>query len=156
VLPEKLGAHYVEEDGSRAVPIMIHHAVLGSLERFIGMLLEHCQGRLPLWLAPDQILIAAVSDQYLGYAEEAAIQLESEGYRVAIDASNETLPKKIVNWRERGVPILGVVGAREAEKCRVSLRTLADDVRADLPLGEASGWIKRVAARHCAVTAMSS
>ncbi|MBI2255228.1 MAG: threonine--tRNA ligase [Proteobacteria bacterium] len=156
VLPEKLGAHYIDEDGNRAVPIMVHHAVLGSLERFIGMLLEHCQGRLPLWLAPDQVLIAAVSDQYLGYAEEAAIQLESEGYRVAIDASNETLPRKIVSWRERGVPVLGVVGAREAEKCRVSLRTLADDVRTDLPLREAGAWIKRVAARHCAVTAMSS
>ncbi len=75
VLPEKLGAHYIAEDGGREVPIMIHHAVLGSLERFIGMLLEHWQGRLPLWLAPDQVLIAAVSDQYLGYAEEAAIQL---------------------------------------------------------------------------------
>ncbi|MDY0871493.1 threonine--tRNA ligase [Dongia rigui] len=156
VLPGKLGAHYIDEAGNRAVPIMIHHAVLGSLERFIGMLLEHCQGRLPLWLAPDQVLIAAVSDQHLGYAEEAAIQLESEGYRVVIDASNETLPKKIVNWRDRGVPILGVVGAREAEKCRISLRTLADDVRADLPLGEAGVWIKRVAARHCAVSAMSS
>jgi threonyl-tRNA synthetase len=156
VLPEKLGAHYIDENGNRAVPIMIHHAVLGSLERFIGMLLEHCQGRLPLWLAPDQVLIAAVSDQHLGYAEEAAIQLESEGYRVVIDASNETLPKKIVNWRDRGVPILGVVGAREAEKCRISLRTLSDDVRADLPLGDAGGWIKRVAARHCAVSAMSS
>jgi threonyl-tRNA synthetase len=156
VLPEKLGAHYIDEAGNRAVPIMIHHAVLGSMERFIGMLLEHCQGRLPLWLAPDQVLIAAVSEQHLGYAEEAAIQLESEGYRVAIDASNETLPRKIVGWRERGVPVLGVVGAREAEKCRVSLRTLADDVRADLPLREAGGWIKRVAARNGAAAAMSS
>lgn len=150
VLPGKLEAHYVGEDGKRAVPLMIHHAVLGSLERFIGMLLEHCQGRLPFWLAPDQVLIAAVSHQYIGYAEEAAIQLEAEGYRVVIDSSHDTLPKKIVNWRERGVPILGVVGAREAESYRLNLRTLADDVRADLPMGEAAAWIKRVSARNFA------
>ena len=149
-MPQRLGAEYVDAQDQRRTPVMLHRAILGSLERFIGMLLEHCQGRLPLWLAPDQILIAAVSDQHLGFAEEAAIQLESEGYRVTIDASNETLPKKIVNWRERGVPILGVVGAREAESYRLNLRTLADDVRADLPMGEAAAWIKRVSARNFA------
>ena len=148
VLPQRLGAQYVDEDGAKQVPIMIHHAVLGSMERFIGMLLEHWQGRLPLWLAPEQVLVAAVSAQYFGYAEEVAIQLEADGFRAAIDASNETLPKKIVGWRDRGIPILAVVGAREAEKARVNLRILLDDVRAELPLREAADWIKRMARRN--------
>ncbi len=80
------------------------------------------------------MLIAAISEHYLVYAEEAAIQLEGEGYRVAIDSSHETLPKKIINWRKPRVPILGVVGTREAGSVRLNLRILADDVRADLPL----------------------
>ena len=156
VLPGRLGALYVDEEGAKQVPIMIHHAVLGSMERFIGMLLEHWQGRLPLWLAPEQVLVAAVSEQYFGYAEEAAIQLEADGFRVAIDASNETLPKKIVDWRERGIPILAVVGAREAEKARVNLRTLVDDVRAELPLRESADWIKRMAKRNGVAATMPS
>ncbi|WP_374654052.1 His/Gly/Thr/Pro-type tRNA ligase C-terminal domain-containing protein [Dongia sp.] len=154
VLPERPGTHYSDEDGAGAVPVVIRHAVLGSMERFIGMLLEHWQGRLPLWLAPEQVLVAAVSDRFFGYAEEAAIQLEADGFRVAIDAGNETLADKIVGWRARGIPILAVVGAREAEKARVNLRTLVDDVRAELPLREAAGWIKRVAARSGAAATM--
>lgn len=147
-LPEGLSALVVDADGATQAPLMIRLAVLGSLERFIGMLLDHWQGRLPLWLAPDQVLVAAASAQYLGYAEEAAIQLEADGFRVDIDASNETLPQKIAGWRDSGVPVIAMVGAREAETARVNLRMLADDVRAELPLREAADWIKRMARRN--------
>ncbi len=101
---------------------MIHHAVLGSIERFIGILLEHCQGNLPLWLAPDQIVVASITDDQAAYADHVAKELESEGYRLVTDNRPERLPKKIVDARNAGIPIVIVVGRREARDGTVSLR----------------------------------
>jgi threonyl-tRNA synthetase len=122
VLPERLGAEYVDSDNRRRHPVMIHHAVLGSLERFIGMLLEHYRGALPLWLAPEQVTIANVAAAQEAYARKAAAALGREGYRVAVDARAERLARKIAEAHDQGVPLVAVVGEREAERGSVSLR----------------------------------
>jgi len=122
VLPERLDAHYVDSRGKARRPVMLHHAVLGSVERFIAILLEHHQGKLPLWLAPDQIAVASINSGQAAYADHVAAALAREGYRVVTDNRPERLPKKIVNARNAGIPILLAVGAREARNGSVSLR----------------------------------
>jgi len=122
VLPELLDARYVDAGGALVRPVMIHHAVLGSLERFIGMLLEHYEGDLPLWLAPEQIVVASIGGAQAGYAEDVAGRLEEAGYRAVADIRPERLAKKIVDAREAGIPLLMAVGAREANDGTVSLR----------------------------------
>ena len=121
VLPERLDATYIDTQGQKGRPVMIHHAILGSVERFLGMLLEHYDGNLPLWLSPEQILIASINDNQAAYANNVADDLEREGFRVAIDNRSERLPKKIVDARNAGIPIVMVVGDREAQQGKVSL-----------------------------------
>ncbi|WP_298723877.1 threonine--tRNA ligase [uncultured Ferrovibrio sp.] len=137
VLPERLGAEYVTSDNGRAHPVMIHHAVLGSLERFIGMLLEHHQGALPLWLAPEQILVANVAAAHEAYARKAAAALGREGYRVVVDARGERLTRKIAEAHEQGVPLVAVAGEREAERGSLSFRW-RDGRQEELSLQEAA------------------
>lgn len=122
VLPERLGAHYTDAGGERRRPVLLHHAVLGSIERFIGMLLEHHKGQLPLWLAPDQIAVASVADKHADYAVEVAGVLEDEGFRVVLDDRPERLPKKVAEAHEAGIPVFVAVGAREAADGTVTLR----------------------------------
>ena len=122
VLPERLDASYMDADNRRRRPVMLHQAVLGSVERFIGMLLEHHNGNLSLWLAPDQIVVAAIGAQQNGYCAAVADRLGAWGYRVQCDTRPERLAKKIVDARQAGIPILLAVGAREAEAGTVSLR----------------------------------
>ncbi len=122
VLPERLGARYVDSDGRFAQPVLLHQAVLGSLERFIAMLLEHYDGDLPLWLAPDQAVVASIGDERADYARGVADALGASGLRVALDVRAERLGRKIVDARAAGVPIMLAVGAREAEAGTVALR----------------------------------
>ncbi len=122
VLPERLGADYVASDGSRQRPVMIHHAVLGSMERFIGMLLEHHKGQLPLWLAPEQITVASVTSAQEGYARKAAAALGREGYRVAVDSRPERIGRKIAEAHEQGLPLLAIAGEREMERGTLTFR----------------------------------
>jgi len=122
VLPERLDASYVDEAGARARPVLLHQAVLGSLERFIGMLLEHHGGNLPLWLAPEQLVVAPLGPAWQGYGEEVCALLRRAGYRLRLDARSERLSKKIVDAREAGVPLLLVLGAAEEERRAVTLR----------------------------------
>ncbi len=122
VLPERMDAEYVDSDNARRHPVLIHHAVLGSLERFIGMLLEHHRGALPLWLAPEQILLANIAPEQEGYARKAAAVLGREGYRVAVDARRERLTRKVAEAHEQGMPLVAVAGEREAERGTLSLR----------------------------------
>jgi threonyl-tRNA synthetase len=122
VLPERLDATYVDSGGARRRPAMIHQAVLGSLERFIGMLLEHCGGRLPLWLAPEQIAVLSVEPAQAAYAADVAAALEAEGYRVALDDRPERLSRKIAEAHAAAIPLAAVVGAREAAAGTVMLR----------------------------------
>ncbi len=124
VLPDRLDASFIDSEGHRVRPVMIHHAVLGSIERFIGILLEHYRGDLPLWLAPDQILVANITDASAGYASDVVAELEHAGFRVGVDLRSDRIGKKIVDARAMGIPILAAVGEREETDGTVSLRWL--------------------------------
>ena len=122
VLPERLKADYAEADGSRHRPVLLHHAVLGSLERFIAVLLEHYQGRLPFWLAPEQVAIASITEAAAAYASEVAARFRAAGIRAVADIRGERLARKIVAAREAGIPAFIAVGNREAAGGTLSLR----------------------------------
>jgi len=136
VLPERLGAEYVDADNQRRRPAMMHQAVLGSIERFLAVLLEHHGGKLPLWLAPEQLVIASIGEAQAAYAERVADAFAREDFRVILDTRPERLPRKIFDARERGIPLLIAVGAREERNDTVSLR-YRDGRGTTLPLGEA-------------------
>jgi threonyl-tRNA synthetase len=146
VLPERLDASFVDEHNARPRPVILHHAVLGSLERFIAVLLEHYAGNLPLWLAPEQICCASISQDQAGYAERAAALLIEQGYRVAADCRPERLARKIVDAREQGIPILLALGRREAEAETVALRR-RDGSQEILPLAAVADALRAEAFR---------
>ncbi len=122
VLPQRLGARYVAENGSYEVPYMIHHAVLGSLGRFIGILLEERRGALPFWLAPDQVAVLPVSEKHEQYAIDIERQLLGRDIRSCLLLSGETLSRRIVSAREKEIPAMIVVGDREIEAGAAVLR----------------------------------
>jgi threonyl-tRNA synthetase len=136
VLPNRLNASYVGSDGHRATPVMIHHAVFGSIGRFIAMLLEHHAGALPFWLSPDQVAVAPISHDHSDYATRVLDVLEAEGVRCVLLASAETLSRRIVAAHGASVPVVAVVGQREAEQGTVSLRERTGTVSV-LPLRDA-------------------
>ena len=137
VLPERLDATYVAEDGSRKRPVMLHRAILGSFERFLGILIEQYAGRFPLWLAPVQVVVATIVDEAAPFAEEAAAALRAAGLRVELDIRNEKINRKVVDHIDQRVPVLAVVGRREAEERALVLRRLPGREQATLPLAEA-------------------
>ncbi len=122
VLPEKLDARYVDSQNNRLRPVMIHHAVLGSIERFIAMLLEHYEGRLPLWLAPDQVAVASVTNASADYARKVYEALAASGLRAALDTREERIGRKLADAREAGIPAFIAVGAAESMNGTVALR----------------------------------
>jgi threonyl-tRNA synthetase len=122
-MPERLGAHYVAEDNQRKVPVMLHRAILGSLERFIGILVEHYAGLLPMWLAPVQVVLMNISDNQADYTRHCAEYLHKKGYRIQADLRNEKIGFKIREHTIRRVPYLLVIGDREVETQMVSIRT---------------------------------
>ena len=122
-MPERLGASYIAEDGSKHVPVMLHRAILGSLERFIGILLEHYAGSLPLWLAPQQAVVLNITDKHADYARKVEETLKKQGVRVKSDLRNEKIGFKIREHTIQHVPYLLVVGDREAESDTVAVRT---------------------------------
>ncbi len=124
VLPERLDASYVGEDGERHRPAMLHRAVLGSFERFMGILLEHHAGRLPLWLAPVQVVVATITSDADSYAEALVARLSSAGLRAEADLRNEKINYKVREHSVAKVPLIFVVGRREAEEETVSIRRL--------------------------------
>lgn len=135
VLPERLDASYVGEDGNRHRPVMLHRAILGTFERFIGILIEHHAGRFPLWLAPTQAVVATIVSDADDYAREVAAALEKAGLRVEADLRNEKINYKVREHSLAKVPYLLVVGKREAEERTVALRPLGADARQEvLPL----------------------
>ncbi len=140
VLPERLDAHYADSDGARRRPVILHHAVLGSIERFLAVLLEQHQGRLPLWLAPDQVVVASIGAEQADYTEQVAERLRGADLRVAVDSRNERLSRKVVDAREQGTPLFLAVGAREAAEGSVSLRH-PDGSQEVLALADAVQWI---------------
>jgi threonyl-tRNA synthetase len=140
VLPERLDAHYADSDGSRRRPVILHHAVLGSIERFLAILLEQYRGALPLWLAPDQVVVATVGTAQAAYGERVAERLRAADIRVMLDAGGERLSRKVMEARELGIPLLLAVGAREAANGTVALRH-ADGSQEVLALADAVQWI---------------
>ncbi len=124
VLPERLDAAYVAEDGGKRRPVMLHRAILGSFERFLGILIEHHAGRFPLWLAPVQVVVATIVSDADSYAAEVAEALKAAGLRVDLDVRNEKITYKVREHSEAKVPVMLVVGRREAENRTVALRRL--------------------------------
>ena len=145
VLPERLDASYVGEDGGRHRPAMLHRAILGSLERFIGVLIEHYAGRFPLWLAPVQIVVASITSEAANYAGEVARECSAAGLRVVLDTGNEKINYKVREHSLAKVPIMLVVGGREAANRSVALRRLGGKEQEALALGEAVARLKEEA-----------
>jgi len=136
VLPERLDVSYVDAGGARLRPVMIHHAVLGSLERFIAVLLEHYEGKLPLWLAPDQVAVASITEGQDDYARAIASDLEARGLRVTVDTRAERIGRKVADALSQGIPAVIALGAREAADGTLSLR-LGDQPARAVSLDEA-------------------
>ncbi|CAO1654715.1 threonine--tRNA ligase [Parasphingorhabdus sp. NYA22] len=145
VLPERLDATYVGEDGERHQPIMLHRAILGSFERFIGILIEHYAGKLPLWLAPTQAVVATIVTDANPYAEKVVEQLKAAGIRVEADLRNEKINYKVREHSVGKVPNILVVGMREAEEGKVALRRLGQKEQEFLTLDEVVAMLKEEA-----------
>jgi threonyl-tRNA synthetase len=127
VLPERLDATYVGEDGERHRPVMLHRAILGTFERFIGILIEHHAGKFPLWLSPVQAVVATIVSDADDYANEVVEKLKAAGLRVEADLRNEKINYKVREHSLAKVPLLLVVGKREAEEGTVAVRRLGSD-----------------------------
>lgn len=137
VLPERLGATYIGEDSARHTPVMLHRAILGSFERFIGILIENYAGRLPLWLAPTQIAIATIVSDADAYAHEVMAKCKAAGLRVELDLRNEKINYKVREHSLAKTPVMMVVGRREAEEGKVALRRLGGKNQEVLALDDA-------------------
>jgi threonyl-tRNA synthetase len=146
VLPERLDASYIGEDGAKHRPVMLHRAILGSLERFIGVLIEHYAGRFPLWLAPVQAVVATITGDADAYAREVAAALERAGLRVEADLRNEKINYKVREHSLAKVPALLVVGKREAEAATVAIRRLGSPDQEILALDDAVTRLRTEAA----------
>ena len=145
VLPERLDASYVGEDGARHRPVMLHRAIFGSYERFIGILIEHYAGRFPVWLAPVQAVVATITSEADGYAHDVAAKLKAAGIRVEADTRNEKINYKVREHSVAKVPHLLVVGMREAEEGKVAIRSLGSDGQRIMTLEEAIDMLKHEA-----------
>jgi len=132
VMPERLGAFYIGEDGEKHVPVMLHRAILGTFERFLGILIEHHAGRFPLWLAPVQAVVATIVSDCDDYAQEVAARLRDAGLRVETDLRNEKINYKVREHSLAHVPYLLVVGKREAEQGCVAVRPLGEDAKQEV------------------------
>tara|TARA_B100001063_G_scaffold98189_1_gene91729 strand:- start:135 stop:2069 length:1935 start_codon:yes stop_codon:yes gene_type:complete len=126
-LPDRLDAEYIGEDGLKHNPVMIHRAILGSFERFIGVLIENYSGRLPLWLAPRQVVIASIISDVDSYVDEVAELLKAQGVRVETDKRNEKISYKVREHSSAKVPVIMVIGKKEAEERSLSVRRLGSD-----------------------------
>ncbi|WP_447728187.1 threonine--tRNA ligase [Sphingomonas koreensis] len=142
VLPDRLDASYVGEDGERHRPVMLHRAIFGSYERFIGILIEHFAGRLPAWLAPAQAVVATIVSDADDYAKDAVARLKAAGIRADSDLRNEKINYKVREHSLAKVPHLLVVGKREAEEGTVAIRSLGVEGQRVIPLADAIEWLK--------------
>ena len=142
VLPDRLDAEYVGEDGNRHRPVMLHRAILGSMERWIGILIEQYAGRMPAWLAPVQIVVASITDQANDYAREVAAAAADLGLRVETDLRNEKISYKVREHSVMKVPFILAVGGREAEAGTVALRRLGSNDQQVIDMAEALATLK--------------
>ena len=143
-LPQRFEAEYVAEDGTKKRPIMIHRVCFGSIERFIGILIEHFAGKFPVWLAPVQVKILPVTDRALDYAKDLSDALDGQGFRVEVDDRNEKIGKKIREATLEKVPYMIVVGDRDMENKTVSVRTRAGEDLGAMSLEDFTAKLKEV------------
>ncbi len=147
-MPERLGAVYVAEDSSRKPPVMLHRAILGSLERFIGILLEHHAGLLPLWLAPVQAVVLNITDRQRDYAKEVQQAMVAQGFRVDVDLRNEKIGYKIREHSMQRVPYLLIVGDKEMAARQVALRSQQGKDLGQMSLDAVLAWFKEQMAKR--------
>ncbi|VAW35511.1 Threonyl-tRNA synthetase [hydrothermal vent metagenome] len=134
LLPERFELEYTGEDGQKHQPVMIHRAPFGSMERFIGILIEHFNGAFPLWLSPVQVVMVPITDRHIPYAKQVAAELRAAGMRVEVDASNGRMNAKIRNAQLQKVPYMLVVGDKEEEQNAVAVRTRDNENRGAMPV----------------------
>ncbi|HCZ49733.1 MAG TPA: threonine--tRNA ligase, partial [Gammaproteobacteria bacterium] len=151
MMPERLGAEYVDEHSQRQHPVMLHRAIVGSLERFIGILIEHYSGALPLWLAPVQAVVLNITDAHAQYAGQVADTLRQQGLRVQADLRNEKIGYKIREHTLQRIPYLLIVGERESASSTVAVRTRSGEDKGSLPLADLTESLVTEAANrgHC-------
>jgi threonyl-tRNA synthetase len=133
-MPERLGAEYVAEDNTRKIPVMLHRAIVGSLERFIGILIEHYAGALPLWLSPVQVVVLTITDRQAAYAQEVAATLRRRGFRIASDLRNEKITYKIREHSLQKLPYQLILGDKELQAKQVAVRTRTGEDLGAMPL----------------------
>jgi threonyl-tRNA synthetase len=126
-MPGRLDATYIAEDGSKQVPVMLHRAILGSLERFIGILIEQHAGTFPLWLSPVQVVVMNITDKHAEYATQVMLDLEKQGIRVKLDLRNEKIGFKIREHSMKRVPYQVIIGDKELEDQSITVRTQKGD-----------------------------
>ena len=147
-MPGRLDATYIGEDGNKHVPVMLHRAIFGSLERFIGILIEHHAGNLPLWLAPTQVKVLTITSDADDYAEQVANDLRAAGLRAETDLRNEKISYKVREHSVSKVPVLLAVGQREVDENTVAMRRLGSKKQRVLPLADALGELENEVADH--------
>tara|TARA_R110002072_G_scaffold4093_7_gene28930 strand:+ start:1099 stop:3348 length:2250 start_codon:yes stop_codon:yes gene_type:complete len=146
ILPERLDASYIGEDSARHRPVMLHRAILGSFERFLAILIENHAGRLPLWLAPEQVVVATITSEADDHARATVARLRAAGLRAAVDCRNEKINYKVREHSLAKVPVIAVVGRREAEEGKLALRRLGSQAQEILSLDEAVATLCKEAA----------
>jgi threonyl-tRNA synthetase len=147
-LPGRLGATYIGEDGIRHTPVLLHRAIFGSLERFIGIMLEHYAGNLPFWLAPQQVVIATITSDADEYAHEVAQQMKNAGLRIEMDLRNEKINYKVREHSLMKIPVLIALGKREVEEGTVSIRRLGQKGQKVVSLTEAIHALSKESCSH--------
>lgn len=136
LLPERFDLEYTAEDGQKHRPVMIHRAPFGSMERFVGILIEHFNGAFPLWLAPMQVMLVPIADRHNDYAHDVSRKLRAAGLRTAVDDSSDRMNKKIRNAQLQKIPYMLVIGDKEMENGAVAVRTRDEEDRGALPVAE--------------------
>lgn len=150
-LPERFNMTYIGEDGQEHQPYMIHRALLGSMERFFGVLIEHYGGAFPVWLAPTQVMLIPIADRHIEYAEKIAQQLKAGGVRVKIDSSGSRMQAKIRDAQNLKIPYMLVVGDREAEEGAVNVRLRSGEQKGSMPVREFAALVQDVVASKAQV-----
>merc|ERR1712093_960187 len=133
-LPERLGASYVDKDGTKKIPVMLHRALFGSLERFIGILIEHYSGKLPFWISPQQVMIIPVSNEFDEYALKVNEKIKNSGISAEVDLKNHNLNYKIREHSLSKVPLLLICGKKEVDSNSVTIRRLDSDKQENMEL----------------------
>ena len=133
-LPERLGASYVDKDGSKKVPVMLHRALFGSLERFIGILIENYAGKLPFWISPLQVVVIPVSDEFDDYAKKVSEKINNSGINCNVDLKNHNLNYKIREHSLSKIPVLLICGKKEVDSSSVTIRRLDNNKQENMKL----------------------